>query len=90
MSPIVAFQTAITTTGTAQQLPETPIVRSVTLTASSTNVANIVIGNSPSVTSTTGYVLAKGASVRLDAHAGDLNSLWIIGTAADVVSGLGA
>jgi hypothetical protein len=90
MSFIVAFQAAIAATGTPQNLPSNPVVRSVTLTAKSTNTAAIVVGNSPNVTATTGYVLEKGQSITLDAHSGNTNSLWVVGTAADVVSGIGA
>lgn len=90
MSFLVAFQAAIAVTNTAQQLPSNAVVNSVTLTAKSTNTANIVVGNSPSVTATTGYVLEKGLSIRIDLREGNTNSIYIVGTSSDVVSVVGA
>lgn len=90
MSQAVAFQVAITTTGTSQNLPNTPVVNSVTITAKSTNTANVVIGNTSTVTATTGYILEKGLSVKIDLRSGNADSLWIVGTSADVVSVIGA
>ena len=90
MSQAVAFQVAITTTGTSQNLINTAVVNAVTITAKSTNTANVVIGNSASVTATTGYILEKGLSVTIDLRDSNTDTLWIVGTSADVVSVIGA
>lgn len=90
MSFVVAFETAIVTTGTAQELPSNPVIHSVTIQAPSTNTANVTIGNNPGVTATTGYSLPKGTSVSIPIRGGNTNSLYIVGTAADVVQVLGA
>lgn len=89
MSFLVSFQTAVAGTATPQNLPSNPVVNSVTVTAKSTNTANIVIGNSSTVTATTGYILEKGLSVKIDLRAGNTNAIWIVGTAADVISVVG-
>lgn len=77
-------------TGTAQQLPSNPVVRSVTLTAPETNSADVVIGDSQNVTLATGYVLEKGNSVTIPLVNGNTNAAWIVGTAGDVLSVVGA
>ncbi|MBW4039197.1 MAG: hypothetical protein HIU91_10045 [Acidobacteria bacterium] len=83
---VVSFQQSIAVSGTAQNLPNNHIVRSVTIAAPSTNAAAIVLGNAPTVTATTGYLLQQGQSVRLIIHGGNTNSLWALGTAGDVLS----
>lgn len=83
---VVSFQESIAVSGTAQNLPNNHIVRSVTIAAPSTNTAAIVLGDAPTVTATTGYVLQQGQSVRLEIHGGNTNSLWAVGTAGDVLS----
>lgn len=89
MSFLVAFQTEITTTDTSQNLPSYPIIGSVTVEAPSTNTGNVFIGNSPDVTATTGYILEKGLSVKLDLPNGNTDSMWVYGTGSDVISVIG-
>ena len=48
MSSFAAIQVAVASTGTAQNLPSNPVVESITITAPSTNVAAVVIGNTAS------------------------------------------
>jgi hypothetical protein len=87
---MIAFQQAITTTGTAQQLPSNAVVNSVTTFAKSTNAANVSVGVTSGTSATVGYLLEKGTFVVLPIRAGNTNSIWIEGTAADVVSVAGA
>ncbi len=91
MSLPIAFQTAIASTGTAQQLPANSVNGEglVTLTSKSGNTANIVVGVSSAVTASTGYILVAGASVQLNLKNGNTNQLWVVGTAADEISVLG-
>ena len=90
MSLPVAFQVAVVTTATAQQLPSNLITQGLLmLAAKSGNAANIAIGTSSSVTATTGYLLESGNSAQINLHGSNTNELWIIGTAADVLSVLG-
>lgn len=84
---VIAFQLAAT--GSAQNLANHPIVSSVTLTAKSTNTANIAVGNASTVSQSTGYLLEKGQSITLALRSGNTNSIWIEGTAADVISVVG-
>lgn len=83
----VVFQVAIAVTGTPQQLPATFLQVGGTLTAGPSNTANISVGPSPTVSATTGYLLAKGASVPFNGIS--TNQLWVVGTAADVICFLG-
>lgn len=83
---LFGFQESIAVTNTAQNLPNNPVVRSITIAAPSTNTAAIVLGNAPTVTTTTGYLLEKGDSLTLELHSGNTNSLWVVGTAGDVFS----
>lgn len=85
-------QFAIAVTGTAIQLPSTPLFNGVVVTANVSNTANLTVGTS-SVTNTTngsgnGYILAPGGSVGI--AAANMNSIWVNGTAADVVSFVGS
>jgi hypothetical protein len=86
----ITLQQSIAATGTAQNLPNNPIVRSVTIHGPSTNTASVVLGNSPAVTSTTGFLLEKGNSVTVDLPGGNTNQLWAVGTAGDSYSVIGA
>lgn len=83
---MIAFQQAVTTTATAQQLPSNAVVNSVTIFAKSTNTANVSVGVSSATSATVGYLLEKGTFLTLPIRAGNTNSIWITGTAADVVS----
>jgi hypothetical protein len=89
MKSVVAFQSAITSTGTAQNLPNNPILRSVTISTPATNSAVISIGNASSVTSTTGYILAAGSSVVIELPGGNTHQFWVVGTSGDVLSVVG-
>lgn len=86
---LIAFQTTIAVTGTAQQLPNNPVLRSVTIAARSTNTGVIVLGNAPSVTSSTGFVLEKGQIVTLGLPGGNTAALYAVGSAGDVFSVVG-
>lgn len=87
---LISFQQTIAVTNTAQNLPSKPVLRSVTIAAPETNSADIVIGNAPSVTTSTGYALEKGESVTIHFANGNTNALWMVGTAGDVLSVIGA
>lgn len=86
---LIAFQAAIATTGTAQNLPSNPVSRSITIRAKETNTQPVAIGNSSTVTAATGFLLEPGASVPVELPGGNTDSLWIVGTAADAVSLIG-
>lgn len=79
----------ITMTGSAIQLPAGAVLQGITLTAKAANTAVIAYGNSSSVTTSTGALIDKGTSVPLYFQ-GNANSIWVIGTASDVVSYSGA
>ena len=81
---LVAFQVAAT--GAAQNLPSNSVNNQVTITAKSTNTANIAIGDSATVSQSNGYLLEKGQSITLTLRSGNTNSIWVEGTAADVIS----
>ena len=87
---LITFQQGIAVTGTAQNLPANPILRSITVAAPQTNGSPIVLGNAPDVTTATGYVLEKGQSVRIDLPGGNTASLWAVGTAGDSYSAVGS
>ena len=88
MNNVVALQGTITVTGTSQNLPNNPVVNGVVIAAKSGNTASIEIGNSSAVTTTTGFILAAGTSVTVPCS--NTNQLWLVGTANDVYSVLGA
>lgn len=81
---LTAFQVAAT--GTAQNLANNPVLNSVTITAKSTNTANIAIGSSATVSQSTGFLLEKGQSITVPLRSGNTNEIWIEGTAADIIS----
>lgn len=87
---MLALQVAIVATGVPQNLPNVPVVNSITITAPSANSANVAVSPSPTETATTGYLLAAGASVTVPLRAGNLNAIWIVGTAGNIVSIIGA
>ncbi len=89
MQNLVAFQVAITTTGTTQNFPNNFILTAVTITSASANSA-ITIGNSSSVTATTGYTLAPGASVTIQLPGGNTNEIWVLGTSGNTLSVVGS
>lgn len=89
MSLLIAFEQAIASTGVAQQLPDNPITRSITVSAPSTNSADVVLGNA-GVTSSTGFHLVAGTTFTLEFPNGNTNSIYAIGTAADVYSVIGS
>ena len=84
---IIIFQTAIAVTDTAQQLPANAGLKSFTIAAKSGNTAAIAIGDSSAVAGSTGFLLAPGQSVTLP---GGNTGLFVVGTAGDVVSAIGA
>jgi hypothetical protein len=90
MNILIAFQRTITATGTPQNLPNNPISNSITIHAPSANAASIVLGNSSTVSASTGFVLEKGLSVVLSLPGGNANALWAVGTAGDSFSVVGA
>lgn len=90
MKDVIAFQETIAVSNTPQQLPSNPVLRSVTVTAPATNAGDIVIGASPNVTLSTGYALEKGQSVTIPLANGTTAAAWVVGTAGDVLSVLGA
>jgi len=88
-SPLVG-QKAMT--GSAVQLQTNTLINGVIITAKSTNTANVLLGGSGVTTtadgSGNGYILEPGASV---SYAGNnTNTLYAIGTSADVISFLGS
>lgn len=90
MANVIAFQLSLAATGTAQNLPANPVLRSVTIEAPSANAAAVTIGNSSSVTSSTGYNLDKGQTVSIPLSGGNTNALWVVGTTGDKCSVIGA
>jgi len=48
------------------------------------------LGNIAAVTSSTGYILEKGQSVTVELAGGNTAAFYIIGTAGDVLSVIGA
>ena len=84
---LITFRTAVATTGTTQELPSNPGMKYFTIAAKTGNTAAITIGNSSSVTSTTGFLLAPGQSVTIP---GGNTGLFVVGTAGDVLSVIGA
>lgn len=89
MAGIAVVQAPIASTGVNQQLPSRPgPYKNFTLTAHLANTADISVVVNATNASTTGYLLAKGASVTLNGL-NDTASIWINGTAADIISGIG-
>ena len=89
MTNLIAFQATIATTGAPQNLPDNPVVRSVTINAPATNSSAVVIGNVPDLTADTGFILDAGQSITLALPGGNTEALWAIGTAGDVFSIVG-
>jgi hypothetical protein len=85
----IALQVTIASTGVAQQLPANPLGIGYTFSAPSSNAQSVVAGNSSAVTSSTGYIISKGTSSPFVQFQGNTNSLWVVGTAADVISLIG-
>lgn len=83
----VAFQVALTTTGTPQQLPANALQNGGTFKAKTGNSANISIAPSPTVSATTGYLLEAGNTVPFTGT--NTNQLYAVGTSGDVISFLG-
>ena len=83
----VAFQVAITSTGVPQQLPATVLQNGGTLAAKTGNTAAISISPNPAVSSTTGFLLGAGQQAPFSGN--NTAQLWVVGTAADVLSFLG-
>ena len=77
-----------TVTATATHLPASPVLNQVTLTAKSTNSGVVYLGFSASVTSSNGYALEKGTSVTL--KVADNSSIYVVGTASDILSTIGS
>lgn len=85
-------QVKIASTGVAQQLPTIGLNNGVILSAKSTNAASIVVGGSTitNVTDGTGVggILEKGQSISCAIF--DLSTIYIIGTAGDILSYFGS
>ena len=91
MAGILATQTAITSTGVAQQLPSNPNnFKSITFYAPTGNTANVTIGSSSAVMASTGYNLVKGGNPLTLVGLNNTNAVWILGTSADVIEYAGA
>jgi hypothetical protein len=87
----VMLQYKVTATATA--LPTHPLNTGIILTALSGNAGSIFIGLNASVTTTAdgtgaGYILAAGNSISIAIQ--DTKYLFIIGTANDVLTGIGS
>jgi hypothetical protein len=65
------------TTASAVQLPSRKLFPGITITALSTNTANVCVGDFD-VTTATGYPLEPGQSISYTTQ--DLSDIWIIGT----------
>lgn len=89
---VVTGQKAVAVTGTAVNLPDNKLSNGVILTAKSTNSGNILVGMSNvSVTedgSGNGYILEPGNSVSYGVT--NTNTIWVNGSASDVVSWSGS
>jgi hypothetical protein len=83
----VAFQVAIASTGVPQQLPANALQNGGTLAAKTGNTAAVSISPNPAVTATTGFLLGAGQQAPFTGS--NTNQLWVVGTAADVISFLG-
>lgn len=83
----VAFQIALTTTATAQQLPANALQLGGTFKAKTGNTAAISISPAPGVSATSGFLLEAGATVEFAGN--NTDQLYVVGTAADVISFLG-
>lgn len=88
MSQQNSFVQQVVVSATAQQLAANQVFDSITLTAKSTNTGVVYIGFSSGVTSSNGYALEKGTSVKM--RIANANQIWIIGTASDVFSVIGS
>ena len=84
---LISFQ--LTISGSAQQLASNRVNTSVTLTAKSTNTASIEVGNSSAVSTSNSFILEKGQSITLPLANGNTNSIYVIGTANDILSVIG-
>jgi hypothetical protein len=73
----------VTATGSAQQMPPS-LASSIIVKALKGNDAAIYLGTSAGVTTDNGFQLEPGDSVEL--AIADLNMIWLIGTADDVLS----
>jgi hypothetical protein len=83
-----AFVQQYTMTAGAVALASNPVFNQVTLTAKSTNTGIVYVGLSSSTSSANGYALEKGASVTV--KVANANQLFVIGTAADILSVIGS
>lgn len=94
MSQAVFVQGKITTTATAQEIPNFALQNDTfTLTAKAGNTAAISVTNSQSASTAidgtgAGYILAAGASMTISVL--NTNALWVSGTSGDVFSGVGS
>lgn len=91
MAGILTLQTKIASTGVAQRLTSIK-GKDLTLTAKSTNTAPIAVTHSSTSSAAvdgTGvaYILEKGTST-VFRSVEDTSSIWVNGTANDVVSGI--
>jgi hypothetical protein len=83
-----SFVQQVVVSATAQQLAANQVFDSITLAAKASNTGVVYIGFSSGVTSSNGYALDKGLSVKL--RIADASQIWIVGTASDVFSAIGS
>lgn len=89
MNNLIVIQEAIAVTGTAQNLPNNPVNKSVTIHIL-TGGATVYFGNSAAVTDSTGFALEPGDSVEVPLAGGNTNQLWATGTSGSSFSVIGA
>ena len=90
MNSLICLQETITATGTPQNLPSNPVANKITLQAFSTNAAAVVVGNAQAVTIHSGFLLERGSAITIDLPCGNTDQAWIVGTAGDILSVVGA
>lgn len=81
-APTTVYNGWVTVAATAQPLSTSTTIKSVTIENVSTN--NVVYVGNSSVTVANGYALRPGLSVSLDIN--DLNKVYVIGTAGNIVT----
>lgn len=84
----IAFQ--VTMTGSAINLASNAFQNGVSFAAKTGNSAGIAVGNSSSVTTSTGALVPAGQVIPGLQGIGNTNAYWVIGTSGDVLSVLGS
>ena len=77
-----------TVSASAVQLPNTQVFDEVTLYAASGNTGTVYLGNASTVSSSNGFPLEKGTSVKF--KGANLNSIYYVGTASDKLGVFGS